>query len=150
MCVYKYIYVCMLNHFSCVWLFVIPWTAVRQAPLSMGCSRPEYWGGVPCPPPGDLHDIGIKPASLMSPALAGELPLVPPGKPVCIYTYIYTHIYVYIDIHIYLSIYRYTHIACQAPLSKGFSRQEHWGGLLCPSSIYIHICNQITLLYTCN
>ena len=24
--------------------------------------------------------------------------------------------------------------ACQAPLSRGFSRQEHWNGLLCPSS----------------
>ena len=24
-------------------------------------------------------------------------------------------------------------IACQAPLSMGFSRQEHWSGLLCPS-----------------
>ena len=24
-------------------------------------------------------------------------------------------------------------IACQAPLSKRFSRQEHWSGLLCPS-----------------
>ena len=23
-------------------------------------------------------------------------------------------------------------IACQAPLSKGFSRQEYWSGLLCP------------------
>ena len=23
-------------------------------------------------------------------------------------------------------------VACQAPLSMGFSRQEHWSGLLCP------------------
>ena len=23
-------------------------------------------------------------------------------------------------------------LACQAPLSKGFSRQEYWSGLLCP------------------
>ena len=23
-------------------------------------------------------------------------------------------------------------VACQAPLSMGFSRQEHWNGLLCP------------------
>ena len=27
--------------------------------------------GLPCPPPGDLPDPGIKPMSLMSPALAG-------------------------------------------------------------------------------
>ena len=28
--------------------------------------------GLPCPPPGDLPNPGIKPQSLMSPALAGE------------------------------------------------------------------------------
>ena len=43
----------------------------RQAPLSMGFSRQEYWGRLPCPPPGDLPYPGIEPASLTSPALAG-------------------------------------------------------------------------------
>ena len=43
----------------------------RQAPLSMGFSRHEYWSGVPFPPPGDLPDPGVKPASLMSLALEG-------------------------------------------------------------------------------
>ena len=39
----------------------------------MGFSRPEYWRGLPCPPPGDLPHPGIKP---MSPALqADSLPL---------------------------------------------------------------------------
>ena len=38
----------------------------------MGFSRQEYWSGLPCPPSGDLPDPGIKPASLTSPALAGE------------------------------------------------------------------------------
>ena len=42
-----------------------------QAPLSMGFSRLEYWSGLPCPPPGDLPDPGIKPTSPMPPALAG-------------------------------------------------------------------------------
>ena len=35
-------------------------------------SRQEYRSGLPCPPPGDLPDPGIKPASIMSPALAGR------------------------------------------------------------------------------
>ena len=48
-----------------------PWTVAHQAPLSMGLSRQEYWSGLPCPPPGDLPDPGIEPASLMSPALGG-------------------------------------------------------------------------------
>ena len=51
--------------------FVTPWTIDRQAPLSMGLSRQEYWSGLLCPPPGDLPDPGIKPRSLTSPALAG-------------------------------------------------------------------------------
>ena len=36
---------------SHVWLFVTPWTAAYQAPLSMGFSRQEYWSGVPLPSP---------------------------------------------------------------------------------------------------
>ena len=43
----------------------------RQAPLSMGFFRLEYWSGLPCPPTGDLPDSEIKPMSLTSPALAG-------------------------------------------------------------------------------
>ena len=55
------------------------WTVVRQAPLSMGFSRQEYWSGLPCPPPGDLTDPEIE---SVSPALqAGSLPTEPPGKP---------------------------------------------------------------------
>ena len=42
-----------------------------QAPLSMGFSGQENWNGLPCPPPGHLPGPGIKPTSLMSPALAG-------------------------------------------------------------------------------
>ena len=39
------------------------WTLAHQAPLSMGFSRQEYWSGLPCPPPEDLPDPGIKPWS---------------------------------------------------------------------------------------
>ena len=46
-------------------------TIACQALLSMGFSRQEYWSGLPCPPLGDLPDTGIKPVSLLSPALAG-------------------------------------------------------------------------------
>ena len=40
----------VLSHFSCVQLFVTPWTVARQAPLSMEFSRQEYWSGLLCPP----------------------------------------------------------------------------------------------------
>ena len=29
----------------------------------MGFPRQEYWSGLPCPPPGDLPDLGIEPTS---------------------------------------------------------------------------------------
>ena len=48
----------VLSHFSCVQLFANAWTVACQALLSMGCSREEYWSGVPCPFPGDLPDPG--------------------------------------------------------------------------------------------
>ena len=62
---------CVLSCFSQVQLFAILWTVAHQAPLSMGFPRQEYWNGLPCPPPGDLPDPGIKRTSLMSSALAG-------------------------------------------------------------------------------
>ena len=41
--------------FSCVRLFVTPWAAAYQAPLSMGFSRQEYWSGLPFPTPDIKH-----------------------------------------------------------------------------------------------
>ena len=40
-----------------------PWTAARQAPLSMAFFRQEHRSGLPCPPPGDLPDPGMEPGS---------------------------------------------------------------------------------------
>ena len=48
-----------------------PRTTFRQAPLSMGFSRKEYWSVLPCPPPGDLPDPGIEPVPLKSSAFGG-------------------------------------------------------------------------------
>ena len=63
---------------SRVRLFVIPWTVAYQAPPSMGCSRQEYWSGLPFPSPGDLPNPGIEPWSptLEADALTSE----PPGS----------------------------------------------------------------------
>ena len=56
---------CVLSHFRRVRLSVTLWTAARQAPLSVGLSRQEYWSGCPFllqgifptqgPNPGLLH-----------------------------------------------------------------------------------------------
>ena len=54
------------------------WTVARQALLSMGFPRQEYWSGLPFPSPGDLPDPGIEPGSpsLQADSLLSE----PPGK----------------------------------------------------------------------
>ena len=52
-----------------------PRTVTHQAPLPMGFSRQKYWSGLPCPPPGDLPNPGIKPRSppLQADSLLGPL-----------------------------------------------------------------------------
>ena len=69
----------ILSQLSCVRLCVVPWTVARQAPLSMGFSRQEYWSGLPCPSPEDLTDPGIE---RTSPLFQGHsLPLQCVGSP---------------------------------------------------------------------
>ena len=105
----------VLSSFSCVQLFATPWTVARQAPLSIGFSRQEYWNGLSCPPPGDLPDTGIKPTSLMSVSCIGRwvfLPLEPCGKPKLFreyerYEFIYPcdsiyNLYTYLDNIVYV------------------------------------------------
>ena len=67
----------LLSH---VQLFETPWTVTRQAPLSMGFPRLEYWSELPSPSPGGLPNTSVKPASLVSPVLAdGFFTTAPPG-----------------------------------------------------------------------
>ena len=68
--------------------FATPWIVARQAPLSMGFSRKEYWNGLPFPTTGDLPDPEIELASPVSPALTGGFfTTVPPGKPIDTFTF---------------------------------------------------------------
>ena len=62
---YYYAYVCAQLWYY-VWLFITSWTVARQAPLSMGFSRQEYWNGLPFPPPGNLLDPRIDHLSCLS------------------------------------------------------------------------------------
>ena len=50
-----------------------PWTVACQASLSMGFPRQEYWSGLPFPPPGDLSNPGIDPASPVAPAFGRSI-----------------------------------------------------------------------------
>ena len=56
---------------------VTPWTVARQAPLSMGFPKQEFWSGLPFSSSGDLPDPWITPTS---PALqADSSPPIPQG-----------------------------------------------------------------------
>ena len=69
---------CVLSH-SVVSDSVTPWTVAHRLLCLWGFSRQEYWSGLPCPPPVDPSNPGIKPRS---PALqADSLQSEPPGKP---------------------------------------------------------------------
>ena len=67
-------YVCVCVYMLKVTLIMSDSATLRtvscQASLAKVFSRHEYWSGLPCPPPGDLLDPGIKPAFLTSPALS--------------------------------------------------------------------------------
>ena len=63
-------------------LFATPWIVTRQTPLSIECSKKEYWSGLPFCPPGDLLDPVIKVYLLcFLHWQAGSLPLSHLGSP---------------------------------------------------------------------
>ena len=67
-----------MKSLSRVRLIAAPWMVAYQAPLFMGFSRPQYWGGLPFHSPVDLPNPGIEPGS---PALQTDaLQSKPPGK----------------------------------------------------------------------
>ena len=50
---HRYVCMCAKSLQSCPNLCNL-WTVACQAPLSIGFSRQEYWGGLPLPPSGDM------------------------------------------------------------------------------------------------
>ena len=135
---YMYVYICvcicmcvlMLSCFSRVQLFATLWTVACQAPLSIGFSRHEHWSGLPCPPPGDLPDPGIKP---VSPALQDDSLLLSHRESPCIC----------IGMLCYAKSLQSCPTLCDPIDSSppgspvpGFSRQEHWSGLPFPSPMH--------------
>ena len=67
---------------------------IYMALVSVGFPRQEYQSGLSCPAPGGHPNLGIKPASLMSPALIYIC--------ICVYIYIYIYIYIYKCICVYV------------------------------------------------
>ena len=80
------IYACMLSYFSSVQLFVTLRTKACQTSLAIKFFRQQYQSGLPCPPPGDLPDQGLKSLSPAAPALQMDsLPLGHQGNLAFVY-----------------------------------------------------------------
>ena len=98
-----------------------PMDCSHQAPLSMEFSSQEYWGWLPCSPPGYLSNPGIEPSYLTSLALADvffttgatwEAHIYILYICVCIHIYMYI-IYMcvyYIILCILYTLYMYIHL----------------------------------------
>ena len=106
-------------------LFSTPQTVAHQASLSMGCSRQEYWSGLPFPSPGDLPKPDIKPRSHA--LQANSLPSQPPGSPFYMqYSWFKTLCFmctakwfIYEYIYLYVFFFRFFfHIGCYRMLSR--------------------------------
>ena len=76
----KFQYLCVINGCACVHAKSLQLCPTLCNPVNCslpgssvyGFSRQEYWSGLPCPPPGDLPNPGIKPAALTFPELVGK------------------------------------------------------------------------------
>ena len=103
---------------SRVLLFATPW----NVPLSVDFSRQEYWSGLPFPSSGVLSDTGVE---LVSSALQADSLLseqqgkLPKGR-------VQSNVLCTVMSDFLRPV---RTVACQAPLSRGLSRQECWSGL---------------------
>ena len=70
----------VVQSLSRVGFFSTPWTAARQASLSMAFPKQEHWPGLPCPPPAELPDQGSNRRLLHW--QVDSLPLTHQGSPV--------------------------------------------------------------------
>ena len=104
---------------------VTPKTVACQTPPSMGLSRQEYWSGLPFPSAEDLPNPGIKlgspalPADFYQLSYQGSLKILHGGGGLFAQSC--------------LTLATPWTVACQTPLSMGFSRQKYWSGLPFPS-----------------
>ena len=137
--------------FSHVQLLVTPWTVARQAPLSMGFPRQEYWSELPIPSPGDLKELLLllllsrfsRVRLCATPQMAAHQASRPwdsPGKNTgvgCHFLLQCMKVKSEREVaQLCLTLATPWTAAYQAPPSMGFSRQKYWSRVPLPSPIY--------------
>ena len=118
------------------------WTLACQAPLSMGFSR-QYWSGLPCPPPGYLHNSRIKLAPLTTPALTGEFFTTSSTWEAA--QLLQSHFYFKSALLMYNLQSKNVHIRCivQGDLARNTVLEER-ENLHCPKTIFVPLPNQFS------
>ena len=134
--------------FSHVQLLVTPWTVARQAPLSMGFPRQEYWSELPIPSPGDLKELLLllllsrfsRVRLCATPQMAAHQASRPwdsPGKNTgvgCHFLLQCMKVKSEREVaQLCLTLATPWTAAYQAPPSMGFSRQKYWSWVPLPS-----------------
>ena len=88
--------VCAKSLQLCLILCSLMDCVAHQASLSVGFSRQEYWGGLACPPPGNLPNPVIEPTSLRSPTLADRFfTTSATWETHILYVYMYISLYIF-------------------------------------------------------
>ena len=82
----------VVQSLSHIRLFVTPWTATLQAPLSMGFPRKEHWSGLSFLFPRDLPNPGIELTSPVSSALQADSWPIPSSSIAWTQIYIFAHL----------------------------------------------------------
>ena len=113
---------------------VTPWSIARQASLSMGFPRQEYWSGLVFPSPGDLPHPGIKPTSPAWVTWESHLSSI-----IYVHTHTHTHTHTLIICHLYVLSFIYLPIVYPYLSSLHHLSTYH---LSIHLSVY-HLCNII-------
>ena len=92
---------CVLSRFSHFQLFVDPMDCSPPSSSVHGIFQARLLKWFLCPPPGALPNPGIKPVSLMSPALAGRFFTTSATRE----AHIHVYVYVYTNTHFFFSEY---------------------------------------------
>ena len=119
------LHACMLSRFSHVGLFATPWIVAREALLSIGFSKQEYWRGLSFPFPGYLTDPEIECGCLTFHVCSLPRVTRKPFNRVKAWKH-----QSFSRVRLFATPWTVAH---QAPLSIGFSRQEYWSRFPSPS-----------------
>ena len=86
-----------------------------------GFPRQEYWSGLPCPPPGDLSNLGVKSTTPVAPTLKVNSIAEPPGRPPSLSLSLSLSLCLYLSLSVYVYVYIYISHCTMLHIERGLS-----------------------------